>query len=100
VELPADLSSDTLDRLTGTRISGRLIELRPDTGGPRRRDDRGDRGGRPRRDTRDARPRWEDRDSGDRDSGDRGEGADASDRGDDAPARKPRHKTAGATTTD
>lgn len=51
VELPADLSHDTLDRLSGTRISGRLIELRPDTGGPRRRTDRGrdDRG----RDARD-----------------------------------------------
>lgn len=40
VELPADLSDDVLDRLSGTRISGRLIELRPDTG-PRRRTDRG-----------------------------------------------------------
>jgi ATP-dependent RNA helicase DeaD len=36
VELPADLSRDTLDRLSDTRISGKLIELRPDTGGPRR----------------------------------------------------------------
>ena len=35
VELPADLPDDTLDRLSGTRISGRLIELRPDRGGPR-----------------------------------------------------------------
>jgi ATP-dependent RNA helicase DeaD len=44
VELPADLSRATLDRLEGTRISGRLIELRLDTGGPgrgaRRDDDR------------------------------------------------------------
>ncbi|WP_207453323.1 DEAD/DEAH box helicase [Herbiconiux sp. SYSU D00978] len=32
VELPADLSSDVLDRLSGTRISGRLIELKPDRG--------------------------------------------------------------------
>lgn len=43
VELPADLSRDTLDRLKSTRISGRLIELRLDTGGPgrrRREDDR------------------------------------------------------------
>ena len=40
VELPADLPRDTLDRLSGTRISGRLIELRLDTGGrPRRRHD-------------------------------------------------------------
>lgn len=100
VELPADLSPDTLDRLTGTRISGRLIELRPDTGGPRRRDDRGDRGdrsSRPRRDTRDPRPRWDDRESRERSAG-----GDASSEhgGDDAPARKPRHKTAGAATTD
>ncbi|MEV1132032.1 DEAD/DEAH box helicase [Agromyces sp. NPDC049794] len=37
VELPADLPGETLARLEGTRISGRLIELRPDTGAPRRR---------------------------------------------------------------
>lgn len=37
VELPADLSGDTLAKLDGTRISGRLIELRPDSGGPARR---------------------------------------------------------------
>jgi ATP-dependent RNA helicase DeaD len=37
VELPADLSQDTLDRLADTRISGQLIELRLDTGGPARR---------------------------------------------------------------
>jgi ATP-dependent RNA helicase DeaD len=37
VELPADLSTETLARLDGTRISGRLIELRPDSGGPARR---------------------------------------------------------------
>ncbi|MFE7846027.1 DEAD/DEAH box helicase [Microbacterium sp. NPDC057407] len=44
VELPADLPRGTIDRLSDTRISGRLIELRLDTGGPsRRRDDR-DRG--------------------------------------------------------
>jgi ATP-dependent RNA helicase DeaD len=35
VELPADLSPDVLDRLSGTRISGKLIQLRPDRG-PRR----------------------------------------------------------------
>ena len=42
VELPADLPRETLDRLTDTRISGKLIELRLDTGGPGRRsfDDR------------------------------------------------------------
>jgi ATP-dependent RNA helicase DeaD len=37
VELPADLPRETLDRLDGTRISGRLIELRPDRGGPSKR---------------------------------------------------------------
>ncbi|WES66150.1 DEAD/DEAH box helicase [Microbacter sp. GSS18] len=67
VELPADLPRDTLDRLTDTRISGRLIEMRLDTGGPsgrsrgyadkgdrRERGDRYDRGERPprRRDDR------------------------------------------------
>ncbi|MCU1475714.1 MAG: cold-shock protein [Subtercola sp.] len=45
VELPADLSGDVLDRLRNTRISGKLIEIRPDRrGGPRSsgptRDDR------------------------------------------------------------
>jgi len=54
VELPADLSRETLQRLEGTRISGRLIEIKPDrfqrsAKRPERdRDDRGDR--RPRRD--------------------------------------------------
>jgi ATP-dependent RNA helicase DeaD len=45
VELPADLPRGTLEKLSDTRISGSLIELRLDTGGPgRRRDDReGDR---------------------------------------------------------
>ena len=37
VELPADLPRETLERLDSTRISGRLIELRPDSGGPGRR---------------------------------------------------------------
>jgi ATP-dependent RNA helicase DeaD len=32
VELPADLSADTLERLTTTRISGVLIDLRRDAG--------------------------------------------------------------------
>ena len=85
VELPADLSRETLDRLSETRISGRLIELRPDTGrAPRRadgerrprRDDRGDRGGWSR-DSRDDR-------GGKRSYGDRDGGRDAD--------RKPRHK--------
>lgn len=33
VELPADLSRDTIDRLADTRISGQLIDLRLDQGG-------------------------------------------------------------------
>ena len=39
VELPRDLSSDTYDRLRGTRISGKLIELKPDQGPAPRRDE-------------------------------------------------------------
>ena len=62
VELPANLSSDTLARLSDTRISGRLIDIRPDTGRPQRRTDAG------------ARAPREDRSFGDRDT------------------RKPRHK--------
>jgi ATP-dependent RNA helicase DeaD len=45
VELPADLSSDVLAKLENTRISGKLIELRPDRAGR----DLGDRGDRPPR---------------------------------------------------
>ncbi|KRE22319.1 DEAD/DEAH box helicase [Agromyces sp. Soil535] len=37
VELPADLSAETLARLDDTRISGRRIDLRLDRGGPSRR---------------------------------------------------------------
>ena len=42
VELPADMPQSTLDRLSDTRISGKLIEIRLDTGGPGKRshDDR------------------------------------------------------------
>lgn len=40
VDLPANLGHDTLARLENTRISGKLIELRPDNGGPSRREDR------------------------------------------------------------
>ncbi|SDL09385.1 DEAD/DEAH box helicase [Cryobacterium sp. Sr8] len=43
VELPADLRGDVLSKLENTRISGKLIEIRPDRGGAPRRDDRGDR---------------------------------------------------------
>lgn len=72
VELPADLSNEVFDKLRGTRIGGKLIELRPDRGGPSRRTDRGDRGDRPDRADRDDRPARDDRD--------------------DRPARKPRHR--------
>ncbi|ETT26510.1 DEAD-box ATP-dependent RNA helicase CshA [Rhodococcus aetherivorans] len=50
VELPKDLSPETLEALRGTRISGVLIQLQPDSGAPagrpstyRQRDDRGER---------------------------------------------------------
>ncbi|MBD8703675.1 MULTISPECIES: DEAD/DEAH box helicase [Frigoribacterium] len=52
VELASDVSSDMLDRLSDTRISGKLIEIKQDrrgggaAGGGARRDDRGDRGDR------------------------------------------------------
>ncbi|MBF4161076.1 DEAD/DEAH box helicase [Nocardioides acrostichi] len=37
VELPRDLPPGTLDRLAGTRISGKLIEIKADSGPPGRR---------------------------------------------------------------
>lgn len=40
VELPADLPGDTLDKLSGTRIGGKLIEMRLDQGAPGGRRDR------------------------------------------------------------
>ncbi|ANJ25770.1 DEAD/DEAH box helicase [Agromyces aureus] len=102
VELPADLPRETLERLDGTRISGRLIELRPDRGAPQRRDgaprrsygDRddkprrsyGDRDDKPRRSYDDKPPRSYD-DKPARSSDDNAAAADA-----DGPARKPRHK--------
>jgi ATP-dependent RNA helicase DeaD len=39
VELPANLSPETLDKLRETRISGKLIELKPDRKASARRDD-------------------------------------------------------------
>ncbi|WP_107773924.1 DEAD/DEAH box helicase [Nocardioides sediminis] len=39
VELPRELPAGTLDKLAGTRISGKLIEIRPDSGPPSRRAD-------------------------------------------------------------
>ncbi|MFC6287101.1 DEAD/DEAH box helicase [Nocardioides sp. GCM10027113] len=62
VELPADLPPGTEDRLSGTRISGKLIELQRDQGRPPHRG--GDRGRGPRAggrpDTR-KKPRHKDR---------------------------------------
>ena len=43
VELPSNLSDDVLAKLKDTRISGQLIELRPDRGRATRGDDRDDR---------------------------------------------------------
>jgi ATP-dependent RNA helicase DeaD len=34
VELPADIPDDSLNKLSGTRIGGKLIEMRRDNGGP------------------------------------------------------------------
>ncbi len=58
VELPADMSPSVLERLTDTRISGKLIEIRPDrrSGGARtERTDRPERSDRPRREYGDER---------------------------------------------
>ncbi|MFC9983397.1 DEAD/DEAH box helicase [Microbacterium keratanolyticum] len=83
VELPTNMDPAVLDKLRDTRISGRLIEIKPDRGpGARRSGGRegsyrdGDRGG-DRYGDRHERPRY------DRPS---------RDGGDDRPARKPRHK--------
>ena len=76
VELPSNLSRETLDRLADTRISGQLIELRPDAGRPQRRTDAA------------SRPRRDDRGAGDRGYGERGASRGYGDR----PERKPRHK--------
>ena len=43
VELPADLPGGAWDKLKGTRISGKLIELAPDSGAPSRGHDSGER---------------------------------------------------------
>ncbi|GAA4667161.1 DEAD/DEAH box helicase [Frondihabitans cladoniiphilus] len=51
VELPADMNPDVLDKLSDTRISGKLIEIRPDRPGRAPRSDRDERPGRrPRND--------------------------------------------------
>ena len=90
VELPANLDQSVLERLRDTRISGQLINIRPDRGAPARRSygDRdggrsygGDRGGRSYGD----RSYGSDRRAGDRPArDDRGGG--------DRPERKPRHR--------
>ena len=77
VELPANLDSSVLDKLKDTRISGRLIEIKPDRGPASRRND----GPRDFAGGRDERPRY--------DRNDRPARAD--ERG-DKPFRKPRHK--------
>ncbi|SMH27624.1 ATP-dependent RNA helicase CsdA [Rathayibacter oskolensis] len=51
VELPADLPQEVLDRLADTRISGQLIELKPDRRPSRAGADRGGRPGGPSRST-------------------------------------------------
>ncbi|MEJ3405947.1 DEAD/DEAH box helicase [Rathayibacter sp. YIM 133350] len=43
VELPANLPESVLSQLKDTRIGGKLIELRPDRGGPARRSEGADR---------------------------------------------------------
>ena len=81
VELPANLDSSVLEKLKDTRISGRLIEIKPDRGPGARRNDGprdGARGGFERRDDR---PRY-DRDDRPARTDERGE----------KPFRKPRHK--------
>jgi ATP-dependent RNA helicase DeaD len=81
VELPSTMDPSVLDKLRDTRISGRLIEIKPD---------RGPRGGGARRDG----DRFERRDRpsyGDRPSRDRDDRPARGDR-DERPFRKPRHK--------
>lgn len=88
VELP-ELSGEQLSRLAETRILGKPIDIRVDTGG---RPERGDRGDRPRRDRDDRggydRPRRDDRGGSDRPRRDRADRP----RRDDRDERKPRHR--------
>lgn len=75
VELPTNMDSAVLDKLRDTRISGRLIEIKPDRGprgGARRDGDRFERRDRPSYGSRDDRPARGDRD--------------------EKPFRKPRHR--------
>ncbi|WP_292908898.1 DEAD/DEAH box helicase [Microbacterium sp.] len=75
VELPSNMDASVLEKLRDTRISGRLIEIKPDRGprgGARRDGDRFERRDRPSYGDRDDRPAREDRE--------------------DKPFRKPRRK--------
>ncbi|WP_309069851.1 helicase-related protein, partial [Microbacterium sp.] len=81
VELPANLDRAVLEKLRDTRISGRLIEIKPDRGPGARRA--------PRDGGRDSGDRYERRDGGDAHT--RDDRTERSDRG-DKPFRKPRHK--------
>ncbi|MDT0157089.1 DEAD/DEAH box helicase [Microbacterium sp. ARD32] len=82
VELPVNLDPAVLDKLRDTRISGRLIEIRPDRGVPNRRAPR------ERDDRRDGPHR-----SGYQDDRRGRDGSrERSHNRDDRPARKPRHK--------
>ena len=74
VELPKGLSQSNLSALADTRISGKLIELKVDSGGPGRGDRGGDRGGRGGYDRGGDRGGYRGGDRGDR--GDRGYGND------------------------
>ena len=80
VELPAELPAGTFAALEQTRISGKLIELAPDSGPPGRGGPRGSGG-----------PRGGQ--GGPRRSDDRGDRGDRGGRSwDDKPRKKPRHK--------
>ena len=89
VELPKQLTAEQQERLATTRISGKLIELRPDRG-PQRgggdRYDRGDRGGGDRYDRGDRGDRYDRGNRGARDDragrGDRNGWSDRGGRGD------------------
>ncbi|MGN7976491.1 DEAD/DEAH box helicase [Microbacterium sp. 22195] len=93
VELPVGLDASVLEKLRDTRISGRLIEIKPDRGVPNRRAPRdGDRRDGDRRggyqDDRRGRDAGRDRGYSRDDQPARGDRFER----DDRPARKPRHK--------
>jgi len=91
VELPVNMDPAVLDKLRDTRISGRLIEIKPDRGVPNRRAPRDDRGrGHDRGHSRDDRGHSRDDRAHSRD--DRGHRDDRGYSRDDRPARNPRHK--------